>query len=213
MHRSEQIFAFFVLFAFGNGVIAHLSPLFFEMTRHTTDALLLGVNGWLFFLIWRRGGDQRLWIWGALTFLCTFFIEAVGVATGVIFGEYRYGATMRLQALNVPVVIALNWTILILATNFLASLFLRRPLLIAAAAGLLIAAYDYLIEPVAIRLDYWRWAEETVPVRNYLTWMLIGFCFSLPLQYLKIEYRHPLLAIYLFTQLVFFLALNLFLPA
>jgi putative membrane protein len=122
------------------------------------------------------------------------------------------------QWLGVPFVIALNWCALTLGCNYVAEKItgrgapLRgRPILTALLASILIALYDVAIEPVAIALDYWQWADGTIPLQNYIMWAIVAFLISLPLQLLRIRYQSPLLWVYLLAQLFFFLVLNLFL--
>ncbi|PHI20612.1 hypothetical protein CEQ90_07635 [Lewinellaceae bacterium SD302] len=201
--------SYFLLFAFASGSLAHLWPAILPVTRYTTDPLLLVINGLVLFAIYRRNQDNRLWYWLFAAYWLTFFTEVAGVMTGAVFGEYAYGATMRWQWLNVPFVIALNWAMLTLAGNQLALRITRNPWLAAALAGALLALYDVAIEPVAIALDYWNWASAEVPLQNYLAWAGVAFLISLPLQLLRIRFQSPVLIIYFFAQLVFFLILNL----
>ncbi len=208
LSNSEGYLAAFLVFAFASGALAHTLPSVLPVTRYTTDGLLLLINGLLIYFIYRRNRDSRLWIWLALAYCFTFAAEAVGVATGSIFGEYAYGATMWWQWLGVPFVIALNWCALTLATNDLAARVVDGPLPTALLASVVIALYDLAIEPVAISLDYWQWADNTIPLQNYLMWAVVAFIISLPLQWLRIRYRSPLLPIYLFAQLFFFIVLN-----
>ena len=207
----EQRFAVFVLFAFGTGVIAHSVPAIYPYTRSITDALLLTVNAALLWVVYHRQGDSRLFPWAAVTALSTFFIEVSGVATGQIFGVYSYGTTLQWQWLGVPVVIALNWTLLILAANALATRWLQHTWAVALAAALIIVGLDLLIEPVAMRLDYWHWAGGTIPVQNYVAWGLIGFVFSLILHRLQVRFYSVALLAYLLAQFIFFGGLWLFL--
>ncbi|PSR14436.1 MAG: carotenoid biosynthesis protein [Bacteroidetes bacterium] len=211
LQRDEFLFAGLLVFAYLSGVQAHLLPAVFPFTRYTTDALLFFICVPLLYFLYRRGQDRRLLYWAFLTYVSTFFIEVAGVATGRIFGVYHYGPTMWIQWLNVPLVIALNWTLLILATNDLAARWVRSPFLAALVASILIAAYDFCIEPVAIALDYWQWATVSVPFQNYLAWSVVALVFSFPLQYFNIRFQSPLLLVYALAQLVFFLLLNLFL--
>lgn len=211
MDRPELLMAAFLLFIYLSAVQAHLLPSVYPITKWTTDPLLLVICLPLLALVYRRQQDVRLLWWSGFTYMGTFIIEAAGVATGAIFGVYHYGNTMWVQVLEVPLVIALNWTLLILATNDLANRFLRHPVVAALAASLLIVAYDFCIEPVAIKLDYWQWAAGDIPTRNYLAWGVVAFLFSLPLQYLRIRFQHQLLLIYAAAQLVFFLLLNIML--
>lgn len=205
----EQVLVWFMLFAFASGALAHTLPAVLPVTRYTTDGLLLILNGLLIYSVYRRNQDDRLLWWLLLAYSFTFAAEAVGVATGVLFGEYAYGATMRWQWLGVPFVIALNWCALTVASNELALRFTGRPLLAALLASVVLALYDVAIEPVAIKLDYWQWGGGAVPLQNYLMWAVVAFLISLPLQLLRIRFRSPLLLVYLFAQLFFFLVLNL----
>lgn len=205
----EKWLAFFLLFAFASGSLAHLWPAVYPVTRYTTDPLLLLLNGLLIYMVYRRGRDVRLWGWLLLAYWFTFFVEAAGVATGAIFGEYAYGATMRWQWLGVPFVIALNWVVLTLAANHLVNKLTTQPVLGAALVGITLALYDVIIEPVAIQLDYWQWAAPTIPLQNYLAWAAVAFLISLPLRLLRIRYGTPVLTVYFFAQLVFFVILNL----
>ncbi|NJB87547.1 putative membrane protein [Lewinella marina] len=210
MTPFEKYLAAFLLFAFASGALAHTLPAVLPVTRYTTDGLLLVINGLLLYSLYRRHGDGRLWGWLAFAYCFTFAAEAVGVATGAIFGDYAYGPTMWWQWLGVPFVIALNWCALTLATNDLAERIIGpRPLAAAALASVLIALYDVAIEPVAIALDYWQWAGGEIPLRNYLMWAVVAFLISLPLQLLGIRYRSPVLLVYLLAQLFFFVVLNL----
>ena len=209
MSKLELLFACFLVFSFLTGVQAHLMPSVYPLTKSITDGLLLVVCGPLLWFIYQRHQDTRFWWWWGITYLSTFFIEVLGVATGGIFGEYSYGPTMWVQWLNVPLVIALNWTLLILAMHQVAAYIApKSSLLTALFTGVLIMGYDYFIEPVAIALDYWTWEAVDIPLQNYLAWGVIAFLFSWSLSYLKITYRHPLLIIYGVAQLVFFLLLQ-----
>ncbi len=209
LSEPERYLVGLLLFAFTSGALAHTLPAVLPVTRYTTDGLLLLLNGLLIFSLYLRHGDDRLWVWLGCAYAFTFAAEATGVATGAIFGEYAYGATMRWQWLGVPFVIALNWCALTLATNELAGRLVRGPVVTALLASVLIAGYDVAIEPVAMKLDYWQWGGGTIPLQNYLMWAVVAFLISLPLQLLRIRFRSPVLLVYLFAQLFFFLVLNL----
>ena len=124
----ERGLRWFMVFAFASGALAHSLPAVLPVTRYTTDGLLLVLNGLLLYALYQRNRDRRLLVWLLVAYCFTFAAEAVGVATGALFGEYAYGGTMRWQWLGVPFVIALNWCALTLAANELA-------LWLAPAAG------------------------------------------------------------------------------
>jgi putative membrane protein len=207
--KYERIFAGAMIFLFASGLVAHAVPSLRPLTASTTDLFLLLINGTLLWLIVRNNSDNRLWFWSLSVYVFTFTVEAVGVATGAVFGEYAYGAGMKVQWIGVPLVIALNWTLLTLGVNDLASRITSSPWLRAAAAALLIAAYDWFIEPVAIGLDYWQWSTGSdIPVQNYVAWAVVAFAASLPLHLLRIRFRHWLLPLYLGVQWFYFVLMG-----
>ncbi|MEM9931430.1 MAG: carotenoid biosynthesis protein, partial [Bacteroidota bacterium] len=238
--RSDDTFSryltYFLLFAFASGTLAHCLPAVLPVTKVTTDGLLFVLNGLVLYAIYRSNQDRRLFWWLLVAYWFTFAMEAIGVATGAVFGDYAYGPTMWLQWLGVPFVIALNWCVLTLACNELACRILgtqgekklqqaedstTNPLshipyplsliLPPALAAVFTALYDVAIEPVAIQLDYWQWAGGAIPLQNYLAWAAIAFLISVPLYIFRIRFRSPVLLVYLFAQLFFFLVLNLML--
>ena len=70
---------------------------------------------------------------------------------------------------------------------------------------------DYLIEPVAIKFDFWSWQKVDVPLQNYLSWFLVSFPLNLFLIKSKILSENKLALLLLTLQVCFFIAHNLFL--
>jgi uncharacterized membrane protein len=209
---AEQRFAVILVFLYVSGFVAHVVPDLRHLTAFTADVFLLGINSVMLLFIFNSNRDWRLWIWGGATYIFTFFVEAMGVATGAVFGEYTYGSGLKWQWLGVPFVIALNWTLLILAVNDFAQRWLRSPVAVALAVGVIIAVYDWFIEPVAIALNYWTWASGAeVPFQNYVAWAVVAVIATIPLLAFKIRYRHPLLPLYLWVQWAYFVAMQWFL--
>lgn len=108
-----------------------------------------------------------------LTALIGFGVEVVGVQTGLIFGHYQYGSALGFQIAGVPLTIALNWLIMVYITGYL---FRRMGREFQPFAGaLLMTGIDVIIEQVAPKLDFWTFAGESVPIRNYIAWFVIGY--------------------------------------
>ena len=124
--RFERSLSYFLVFAFTSGTLAHCLPAVLPITKLTTDGLLFVINGLVLYAIYRTRQDKRLFTWLIIAYAFTFAMEAIGVATGAIFGEYHYGPTMWLQWLGVPFVIAFNWCVLTLACNEIACWVLSR---------------------------------------------------------------------------------------
>jgi uncharacterized membrane protein len=121
----------------------------------------------------------RISIWLAVTWAATFGLEVLGVKTGLVFGAYSYGATLGPQLFEVPVIIGLNWSIIVF--GIAETLRMKRFSLLAALIGVPVGAvlFDIALEPVAMSvLDYWTWTGGPVPLQNYIAWALISFTFA-----------------------------------
>jgi putative membrane protein len=115
--------------------------------------------------------------------------EWIGTKTGLLFGEYSYGNNLGAKWSGVPLVIGINWGILVVTSASLISR-LKLPVYIAALlSSLLMTFLDVLMEPVAIESDFWNWTNGEIPLYNYVCWFLI----SLPLHviYFKFKLSEP----------------------
>ena len=108
----------------------------------------------------------------AILFALGFLIEVIGVSTGVLFGEYTYGATLGFKLFETPLMIGVNWILLSLASFGVSSFFLKKQLPIILLSSLLMVLMDVLIEPIAISLDFWTWALGDIPLQNYIMWVV-----------------------------------------
>jgi len=153
---------------------------------------------------WTRGQITAL----ALAFLVGLAVEMVGVATGVIFGEYSYGRTLGFKLFEVPLVIGVNWAMLVFCTGALVARLETALLLKAALSAAVMTGLDALIEPVAIQLDFWSWAGHEIPLQNYLAWFVVAFVLLLVFHHQFNKVRNPVAVALLVIQAVFFGALN-----
>jgi putative membrane protein len=108
-----------------------------------------------------------------------FIIELIGTKTGLLFGNYSYGSALGFKLFEVPVIIALNWMIIVRAGHSIGKLFTKNRIVIALIAAITCTALDVLIEPVAIQYDFWNWHKHEIPVFNYLCWFIFSFIFAL----------------------------------
>ncbi|MGD9781577.1 MAG: carotenoid biosynthesis protein [Kiritimatiellia bacterium] len=161
------------------GTVGHALPETLPLMLFLTPGFLLA-TGVLATAPSAAADGRRFALWMAGAYVFTFAAEAVGVATGAVFGEYAYGPTLGWKALDVPVVIAFNWVLAVNGAVCLAEHAVplrpgrwRRPALVLLAGGIA-AAFDFLMEPVAIRLDYWHWAGGAIPLQNYAAWFLLA---------------------------------------
>lgn len=103
-----------------------------------------------------------------------FLVELIGVQTGVLFGNYTYGSALGPKLYGVPLIIGINWMAIVLASIGVVGYFKLNNWFTAILAGGLSTVMDYLIEPVAIRYDFWSWSGNSIPTWNYICWFI--FC-------------------------------------
>lgn len=144
-------------------------------------------------------------------FISGYFIEVAGVNTGVIFGMYNYGNTLGLKLLNTPLIIGINWVFLTYASLSVSSLLIKNSWMQLVVAPAIMVVYDVVMEQVAPRIDMWHWQGNVIPVKNYISWFVIGLFFVSLFKLLKIDTRNPLAVTLLVSQFVFFFLLMLFL--
>lgn len=141
--------------------------------------------------------------------LAGYLIEVLGVQTGLVFGEYSYGPVLGVQLLDVPLIIAVNWLILIYCTWYIAGKLIRKGWLRVPLTAALMVIFDLLMEPVAMELNMWQWKGSLPAFHNYTAWFILSLIFAGILQLFKIGVKNPV-AVYLFLAMaMFFGVLNL----
>lgn len=143
----------------------------------------------------------------AFVFIISFAIEAIGVKTGIIFGEYSYGSTLGLKLFETPLIIGLNWILLVYLT---ASIFQQTNLpegIKVLFASLTMLIYDVVMEPVASLLDMWHWKNDVIPHRNYLAWFVLALFFHIILKISGVRTNNRLALVLFLCQFGFFLAI------
>ncbi|GAB3596885.1 carotenoid biosynthesis protein [Angustibacter peucedani] len=119
--------------------------------------------------------------------------EALGVRTGLPFGEYAYAGTLGPQVAGVPVVVPLAWVMMAYPCLLLgrrlaraAARRSRRPepssLVVVPTGGLALAAWDLFLDPQMVAAGHWTWAHPTpclpgvpgVPLTNFAGWLLVA---------------------------------------
>ena len=137
-------------------------------------------------------------------FIIGFFIEAFGVYSGLLFGEYHYGKTLGFQFLDVPLIIGVNWIILVLSSFAVSSYFVSNSIVKVVLSSFIMVLLDFMIEPVAIRLDFWHWQHEIIPIQNYLMWFIVGLLMNWVLVSNKFIFNLKLGFGLLISQVLFF---------
>ncbi|MGE5432520.1 MAG: carotenoid biosynthesis protein [Syntrophomonadaceae bacterium] len=192
------------------GVAGHsVKPLCQLMIMLTPYTLLL--SGIIVLLVVFRGQYQtKFAIWLGAVFIAAFLTEAAGVATGMIFGSYYYGNVLGFSLLDVPVLICFNWMFVVLGSASVSRRLFHRPFYSALSAAMLAVIFDYAMEPVAQKLNYWQWRGGYAPFQNYISWGFFAFLSAYILFKAEIKIPDGLIAEkYFLIQFIFFCLLNI----
>jgi uncharacterized membrane protein len=129
--------------------------------------------------------------------------EAVGVRTGLPFGEYAYTHSLGPRLLEVPVIVPLAWVMMaypcLLLGRRLARTHARNHarapgrrsamsggvrlgVVVMLTGGLTLAAWDLFLDPQMVAAGHWSWSHPApalpgvpgVPLTNYLGWVVVA---------------------------------------
>ncbi len=141
--------------------------------------------------------------------LAGFFMEVVGVKTGVVFGEYFYEDTLGWKLFDVSLIIGLNWALLCYFAVYTFEKYFSNKFLLALVASLVLVFLDVLIEPIAVLYDFWEWKSEEIPLQNFIAWWVLAFVFCLSIVWVKQASKNKVAVYLLIIQILFFGILNL----
>ena len=170
----------------GAGGLWHMLNVFQEVMPLLASPIMFGLGIWLFWECWQiypQRKKLKLVLWSVGIIVGSFGIEWLGVRTGQIFGSYVYGQTLRPSIDNVPISIGCAWLVMLIASMAVAQTIapksiVRSSFKLACFVALLMVCFDLLLEPAAVKLNYWTWADEHIPLQNYLAWFGLSFIFT-----------------------------------
>lgn len=182
-----------------------------------------------FLLVWTETNKNKAFLrFVIVVFSVGFLAEVAGVNTGLLFGDYSYGQVLGIKLFNVPLLIGINWFIIIYCCG-LSMVILLKPafekmaeddkfrtvkhaIYIVVDGALLAVLFDWIMEPVAIKLGFWAWAADGhIPVINYFSWLLISLILLIFFVFARFTKRNKFAFNLLLIQVVFFLILRMFL--
>lgn len=181
-------------------------------------------------IIWTHSEKNLpFFIFAAVAFVTGMVTEMIGVNTGLLFGKYEYGKVLGAGLYRVPWLIGINWfTVMYCCGIFISHLhsFIERQTVTAESiitpqmrfmsfiidGALLATFFDYILEPVAVKLGYWTWLEDgNIPFLNYACWFLISMLLLTVFNLLTFNKRNQFAVHLLIIELLFFGALRTFL--
>lgn len=157
-------------------------------------------------------------------FAVGYCVEFIGTSTGYLFGNYTYGEVLGLKISGVPLIIGVNWFIIIYCcgitvlaifnrlTRNLEEALQPRPIMKMASVisdgALLAVFFDWIMEPAAIQLGYWSWYGGDIPMFNYVCWLLVSSVLLMIFHLCRFEKENKFAVHLLLIQLMFFLVLR-----
>lgn len=200
--------------------------LFFDKTFFINTTALNLLLMFLLIIYTQKNKNLFFFIFIAVAFIIGISVELIGTQTGLLFGNYEYGTVLGPTIKNVPWVIGINWFVVIyccgismkmllnkITTNIDADVNTQRPILktlsVIIDGATLAVVFDWLMEPIAIQLGYWKWNGD-IPVFNYACWFLVSLVLLLFFHFLKFDKENKFAVDLLLIQSMFFLLLRTF---
>ncbi len=181
-------------------------------------------------LIWtQREKNIFFYLFLLACFTVGILVEIIGTNSGMLFGNYTYGNVLGFKIKNVPVLIGINWfiiiycsgisihTLLMKAINRVAAHTQKPPTVLKAISVIVDGAtlavfFDWLMEPVAVKLGYWVWnGDGSIPLFNYICWFIVSLLLLALFHFAKFSKQNKFAVNLLLIQLMFFLLLRTFL--
>ncbi|HSI77937.1 MAG TPA: carotenoid biosynthesis protein, partial [Lunatimonas sp.] len=162
-------------------------------------------------MYFHRGWNLSFLGFSALAFITGMVSEIIGVQTGLIFGDYYYGTVLGTKIWGVPLIIGLNWFLLVYLTGEWLHGKIQNHWIAASSGALLMVGIDFVIEPVAVSLGFWTWTSEAIPLENYLGWFFIAFVLQVAYRHFIFKKENRLSAFLLLNLILFFAILSVIL--
>lgn len=160
-------------------------------------------------LIYQKGWTLSLLLSFLFILFTGFGIEWIGVQTGILFGSYTYGTVLGPKLGGTSLIIGVNWLMLVLGSYFLIKPLQFPQVLQALTGALLMVGYDWVLEPVAVKLGMWSWAGGSIPIQNYIAWFVFAFLFHLVIGKFGARSKNNIAGYVFMAQLLFFILLRI----
>ena len=205
--KNKIFISIFIIWLFNiSGIIGILSSYSEWFLGYTSLNLLI----YVVLIIWNLENiSKKVLIAFSIPFFIGFFTEYLGVNYGLLFGTYSYGNNLGIKIWGVPLMICVNWALLTFITADLSRVIHKNIFVRSLLGGLLMMILDLIIEVSAPRFDFWQFENNTVPLKNYIAWFIIGSVAHYLYNQISLK-THVKLSIHILVAITFFFVCFLF---
>lgn len=200
----------FILIFYTVACIGFAVPITRELFIWLTPLALL-LNVFLLLVFDQNKNKPTAYITFLICFLVGFGVELIGVNTGILFGNYKYFEGLGFQLVNTPLIIGVNWLLLVYFSRNLIEKFTRSVFLQIVASSFIMVIYDVLLEQVAPLVRFWQFENGEVPLKNYFTWFIVAILLQVIVTLFGLKTENKLAKTLFATQVIFFVCLFLIL--
>jgi bisanhydrobacterioruberin hydratase len=202
----KSYFLYFLILVYVSGSVGFvINPAFFSPFTPYTLLLTCFV-----FLIHQPSTDNKFFLSFFSIAILGYIVELIGIKTGLLFGNYSYGNGLGYKVFEVPLIISINWAMLICAGIITVSKIFSNKFLVLIVTALVVTLIDLIIEQVAYKLDFWQFEGGFPGLHNYLGWIGVVFFTSYFFYPSIIKGSIKVSSIVLILQIIFFTSLYIY---
>ncbi len=199
----------FIIIFYAIGFLGFMIPITSHLFQFITPlALLLCIY---LLAIFSESLNKKGIIAITLVYISALVAEIIGVNTSYIFGNYHYGSSLGLKIWGTPLMIGINWVFLVYTTSSVLDDHFSATWPTILLAPAIMVGYDLVLERAASHMDMWYWEQGSAPLKNYISWYLLGVLMTSVIKMSGTGTKNPLSGILLASQFIFLLLIALFL--
>ncbi len=195
----------FLIIIYTVGVIGLNTEFKNEIAALTPYTLVLSA---IVLLLNHREWNRYFVIFVAFAAILGYLIELIGIESKLIFGTYSYGKTLGYKLYEVPIVMGLNWFLMVYSCGMVANLFRFGVFIKSIVGAFLMVILDLSLEPVAVNLDFWTWENGIIPIQNYIAWFIVAFVLLIYFHKLELKKMNRIAVGLFIIQYIFFFILS-----
>ena len=210
LHKNKKLKAFAILWILLVHFFGIIGVYFLPEWFLPATPITILVSSLVVFLRYEKYRSSRVVAFIVIAVLA-YLIELYGVKSGNLFGTYSYGENLGWKLFDVPLIIGVNWAVLIMVAQQLTTHYIgvNNRFFSAISVATIMTMFDLLLEVLAPQFDFWSFTHlNYAPMENFIGWFGVSFCFGL-YSYSHFRNQNRTAVLYGIAQLVFFMILGL----